>query len=345
MKYLRGVCIGTIIATLMIIVLAIVQSKRNTHTMLIVIFLMLITVFLVLILKQVFNPIIHVIDESAKKLQINGKGNEKDYCKELNSLKLEENISFLMKKLGKMELEKYIKEAVDNKAAYEALQSQINPHFLYNILETIRGQALLEDDAKTATMIENLSSFFRYSISQKGSIVTLRDEIENIENYMTIQKYRFRDRFSMEIIITEENQIALDYQVPRLILQPIVENIIVHAFKDVRRGGLIRVEIELLEDLIIRIRDNGIGMNTDTLLELNEKINRDRMELNGQQKLGNGIALQNINIRIKMLYGDEYGLNIFSLLNSGTMVEIILPGKKGKEDLEKNSIEVSKFEF
>lgn len=117
-----------------------------------------------------------------------------------------------------------------------ALQSQINPHFLYNTLETIRGQALIDDNEEIAKMVEALSAFFRYSISRKGNLVTLRDELANIENYMLIQRYRFNNRFSMEVLIDEEDEEAFDFLIPRLIIQPVVENAIFHGLEEKLEG-------------------------------------------------------------------------------------------------------------
>ena len=137
-----------------------------------------------------------------------------------------------------------------------ALQSQINPHFLYNTLDTIRGQALSADDTEAADMIETLASFFRYSISRKGNMVRLRDELNNIENFMKIKQYRYANRFSMQIEIDDEEQIAYDCYVPRLILQPIVENAVVHGLEDVIEDARIYIEVTVAEDLIITVSDN-----------------------------------------------------------------------------------------
>ena len=143
-----------------------------------------------------------------------------------------------------------------------ALQSQINPHFLYNTLETIRGQALIDDNEEIAKMVEALSAFFRYSISRKGNLVTLRDELANIENYMLIQRYRFNNRFSMEVLIDEEDEEAFDFLIPRLIIQPVVENAIEHGI-DEKEDGDKKIFLSFRgngDDVVITVRDNGMGM-------------------------------------------------------------------------------------
>ena len=240
-----------------------------------------------------------------------------------------EQLRFTVYSFAALENRKTREEAVANQAAYEALQSQINPHFLYNILDTIRGQALIDDADEVAKMVETLSSFFRYSISRTGSMVTLRDELDNVLNYMRIQQYRFQDRFSMEIRISEEDKEAYNCTVPRLILQPVVENAIVHGFKDRYHGGVITIEVQLSEDLLICISDNGSGMSSEELVALNRKID------NGQQyrqeskgKKSGGIALVNVNERLQLLYGKGYGMSIYSLPKEGTKVELLLPRRK-----------------
>ena len=197
-----------------------------------------------------------------------------------------------------------------------ALQSQINPHFLYNTLETIRGQALIDDNEEIAKMVEALSAFFRYSISRKGNLVTLRDELANIENYMLIQRYRFNNRFSMEVLIDEEDEEAFDFLIQRLIIQPVVENAIFH--------GL--------------ISDNGKGMDADTLKELNARIQSNNVELDDREERNQrntGIALPNIHKRIQLLFGEEYGVNVYSTAGQGTDVEITIPANY-KTDREKD---------
>jgi len=211
----------------------------------------------------------------------------------------------------------------DKQAELTALQSQINPHFLCNTLESIRGQALLDGNKEIAKMMEALASFFRYSISRRGNFVTLRDELNNIKNYMMIQSYRFNNRFSLEIIIEEDDEKAYDYLIPRLILQPVVENAIYHGLEELPEGGKVVIEVTLTENiLILTVSDNGKGMDAKTLSALNARIHSADMD---KGENGTGIALPNIHKRIQLLFGEEYGVNVYSTLNQGTDVEIILP--------------------
>lgn len=223
-----------------------------------------------------------------------------------------------------------------------ALQSQINPHFLYNTLETIRGQALIDDNIEIAKMVEALSAFFRYSISRKGNLVTLRDELVNIENYMLIQRYRFNNRFSLEVIVDEEDEQAYDFLIPRLIIQPVVENAIFHGLEEKLEGGKVTIEVIVTDqNLILTISDNGKGMDRDKLKELNLRIQSNDEELEDSKNRNTrntGIALSNIHKRIQLLFGDEYGVNVYSTAGQGTDVEITIPTDY-KNDREKDDEE------
>lgn len=220
-------------------------------------------------------------------------------------------------------------EIFDKQTELTALQSQINPHFLYNTLESIRGQALMDDNQEIAGMVEALSSFFRYSISRKGKLVTLREELANINNYMLIQCYRFNNRFSLEVLIDEEDEEAYDFLIPKLIIQPVVENAIYHGLEEKLEGGKVTIEVIVTEKtLILTISDNGSGIEGAVLEKLNQRIHSPSMcvEEEGSQKQHNtGIALPNIHKRIQLLFGEEYGVNIYSTIGQGTDVEITVP--------------------
>lgn len=214
-----------------------------------------------------------------------------------------------------------------------ALQSQINPHFLYNTLDAIRGQAIQDNNREVAMMIQTLSAFFRYSISRRGNAVTLRDELDNVQNYMKIQQYRFEDRFRLEMEIDDPD--VYDYYVPRLILQPIVENAIQHGLENMRSGGLITIDVEEADDLIIMISDNGKGMSLQELDELNGRIMAEKAEENRLAPAGKqeGIALVNVQKRIELFFGVPYGLHVYSSIGRGTDVEITLPVIRQEEEM------------
>lgn len=218
--------------------------------------------------------------------------------------------------------------ATKKQAQYLALQNQINPHFLYNTLEGIRGEAISAGLDNVAQMTEALATFFRYTISNAENFVTLEDEITNIENYYIIQQYRFGERLNLSIEYDcDDKEKILHYRLPKLTLQPIVENSIFHGIERKMGRGTIHIKIETTpKRLIITISDNGLGMEEARLRELNEKLNTQSMEyINPEKEKKGGIAMINVSNRIKLLFGEEYGIVLFSTQNVGTDVEITLP--------------------
>lgn len=245
-------------------------------------------------------------------------------------------IKLLFEKYSNLKIRENLARMFDKQAELTALQSQINPHFLCNTLESIRGQALIDDNYEIAKMVEALAAFFRYSISRKGNLVTLRDELANIQNYMMIQRYRFNNRFSMEIIIDEEDEKAYDFLIPKLILQPVVENALFHGLEERLEGGKVEIEVIVTErNMILTVSDNGKGMDSKVLTELNNRIRsaNQYVEDNRDGKgRSSGIALLNIHKRIQLLFGQEYGLNVYSTMNQGTDVEITIPANYDMKD-------------
>lgn len=218
--------------------------------------------------------------------------------------------------------------ASKKQAEYLALQNQINPHFLYNTLEGIRGETLSAGLYSVAKMTEALETFFRYTISNVENLVSLEDELCNIENYYIIQQYRFGERVNLLIDINrEEEEKILKYKIPKLTLQPIVENAIYHGIEKKMTNGNIVIRIETTPNrMIITISDDGLGIEEDLLKKLNNKLNIISLEnINTDKKAKGGIALLNVNRRIKLLFGEEYGVLIYSRLDAGTDVEITIP--------------------
>lgn len=220
-------------------------------------------------------------------------------------------------------------------AEYLALQNQINPHFLYNTLEGIRSEALMVGADSIAEMTEALATFFRYTISQTGNLVSLEKELENIENYYYIQQFRFGDKLELSIEYDSDEDMdeseILDFKLPKLTLQPIVENAIYHGIENKIGKGYLNLRIRATrEHLIIRVSDDGMGIDEEQLVELNRQLKSLSIDAANDRKKG-GIAIQNVNNRIKLLFGEQYGICIYSQKNVGTDVEITLPVVIGNE--------------
>lgn len=216
-------------------------------------------------------------------------------------------------------------------AEYLALQNQINPHFLYNTLEGIRSEALLAGVDSIAEMTEALATFFRYTISHIDHLVTLEDELANIENYYYIQQFRFGDKLQLAIEYEHDEDMdeteILKYRMPKLTLQPIVENSIYHGIERKIGKGHLKIKIYAVKDrLIIRVSDDGMGIQEEKLKELNDKLKSLSLDdVNPKSEKKGGIAILNVNNRIKLLFGEEYGIYVYSHQDVGTDVEISLP--------------------
>ncbi len=209
-------------------------------------------------------------------------------------------------------------------AELNALQNQINPHFMYNTLESIRMMAEISDDERIAESISLLGHLLRYSVSDVNATVMLSNEIQHVRTYIEILNYRYPNRFQFRVDIPEE---ALHVTVIKLLLQPIVENAIYHGLEE-DRNMLITLQSELLGDrLLIRISDNGVGMELVDLDRLNRML---QLGERPHRKEG-GIGLQNVNERLKLHYGAASGVSVESAPGSGTTVTFVLMLAHAKE--------------
>lgn len=227
--------------------------------------------------------------------------------------------------------------AFKREAQILALQNQINPHFLYNTLETIRSEAIMNGAVNAGTMAEALATFFRYTISNLDYLVQIEDELENIQNYFTIQHYRFGNKIGIQITYDEEDKNILRLYIPKLIMQPVVENAIYHGIEQKLGAGQVTISISYTkQNLDIMISDDGIGIKDTELSEINNRLWTDS-ENYGYEKSekSGGIAIRNVNQRIKLLFGEEYGIWLNSIYGIGTDVHIKLPVVLTPDDLEK----------
>lgn len=207
---------------------------------------------------------------------------------------------------------------------FAIMHAQINPHFLYNTLYSIKGLCDMGLNKDASRMISALSSFFRIGISKGKEIIPIKDEIEHIEHYLFIQEMRYGDDFSYEINIEED---ILSYNIIKLSLQPLIENAIYHGVKQRRGQGRITIKGYQTGDTIhLEVADNGNGIEEEKLVEILKE-----MEASFQEKKSFiGIGLKSVNERIKIHFGKEYGLHISSKLGQGTVVSILIPKTKGE---------------
>ncbi len=221
----------------------------------------------------------------------------------------------------------YTADILKKEAELNALQSQINPHFLYNVLDGIRGHALAEGVMELAEMTEALSQIFRYSVSHWENEVTFENELMNVRSYFKIQQYRFNNRFELQINIEGDEDSTLACKIPKLTLQPIIENAIYHGLETKLDKGLVIIRTRLTDNLLlIEISDDGVGTNQMILDKINSSFSDWKtIKTEKNKTAGMGIALTNVNSRIKMMYGEEYGLHMYSTDGFGAMIEILIP--------------------
>lgn len=260
---------------------------------------------------------------------------------ELNIPFLTPNTEMELKKIDALFRSPKLFDVNKRQAQYLALQNQINPHFLYNTLESIRSEALIAGLDSVAEMTEALATFFRYTISKVENLVSVEEELENCKTYFRIQQYRFGSRLQLHIDYKEEEwEEIIHCRIPKLTLQPILENCIIHGTELKIGTGNLRIQFERTEKrLIIRISDDGIGMDENTLWELNRKLRKDSSAVSYQQsETKGGIALTNVNNRIHLIFGEEYGMHVYSIQGEGTDVEITLPAVTEDREIKNRGV-------
>jgi two-component system sensor histidine kinase YesM len=220
-------------------------------------------------------------------------------------------------------LDSKIKEQeILKKAELRALQAQINPHFLYNTLDTIIWMAEAKKTNQVIEIVSALSNFFRISLSKGKDWITIGEEIERTRSYLTIQKMRYRDIMDFKIEVDEE---VLNFTILKLILQPLVENALYHGIKNKRQGGVITISARQKSDseVLLEVKDNGIGFTPDKLAQLKTELEDDSAEI----KWESGFGIGNVNKRIRLYYGKQYGISVSSEYNTGTCVTLVIPAK------------------
>ena len=304
-------------------------SLNMLKTRLFIVFVILLIIFIVILINsyisfRVTNPI-RELEKSVKALEegnldadiyMGGSYEVQHLGKSVQDMKF--RIKGLMQDIVNEHEEK-------RKSEFDSLQAQINPHFLYNTLDIIVWQIENEKQSEAVHTVTALARFFRLSLGKGKNIVTVKDEIDHVKNYLMIQHMRFKNKFDYEFDIAED---VLELPSLKLMLQPLVENAIYHGMEFMDGDGLIMVKAWREEDeLYLSVADNGLGMTEDKV----------EMILTGKSTSGNGrgsgIGVKNVNERIKLYFGEAYGLTIDSEPDEGTTVIIHLPAKDEKESL------------
>lgn len=295
-------------------------------TIILIVVLFVFIVWGIHIFRSVALPIVEISNFVQKDAYVNL--HSRLNLKKKNEIgQLADQINFMLDKISDMtrtilhnQSNMYELDIAKKRAELSALQSQINPHFLYNTLDCIKGYGYQLGSDEIVSIVESLSKIMRYCI--KGpDVVALADEILIIRCYLEIILIRFDNRFNFTLNIGNEN---MGIELPRFLLQPIVENAIYHGLEPKYGGGSLNISLEELgeKELIILISDDGVGMSDEALNELREKLAVNDVQSLFSMSSKHGLALLNINQQIKKFFGNQYGLIIESNINQGTTVKV-----------------------
>lgn len=276
----------------------------------IVLIVSIILIFISNMLTKPINPIIRSMEKAEK-------GDFTEFVKE--------NGQYEMRMLAKyynhllVQIDGYVKNEVEiskkeKTAELDALIAQINPHFLSNTLESIVWQARMIGAEEISEMAYSLGKLFTLMVNKGKQTLTIENELEHVKMYMNIQNIRYKDKYKLVINANKE---LLNYETLKLILQPIIENSIIHGFNHVNGEALITVDVlDIGNDIVFKISDNGNGMSHEQFMKIRKKLDNakqniyDEAEAEKSNKKGNGIGLVNIHQRIRLYYGNDYGISI-----------------------------------
>ena len=274
--------------------------------------------FMMLAILMMYNSITRPLNDLSKAMKTVQDGNfelqlDNDRKDEIGQLT--ESFNYMVNKINLLIREVYQEKLAQKSAEIEALQAQINPHFLYNTLDSINWMLIDRGEMDISDIIVSLGKLMQYCIDTDNALVTLEQEYQYIQDYLCIQKNRLEERLQYTL---EIEQPLKELLVPKLILQPLVENSIKHAIEPFKKQGLITIRSYLSDGKInVSVQDNGCGMSSEQLLELHQSDKR-----SGGQT---GIGVKNVERRLKLFFGDDSELRIDSEQDVGTKMTIVIP--------------------
>lgn len=302
------------------------EKKYNRILVTIILFTLVTFVISAVISRMLVNSVVGPIFELTRLMKQIENGNLDVSSKITNSNEMGMLSNGFNHMVGRIKdlLKKVMQDQEEKRLAeIRILQHQINPHFLYHTLNSIRWMAKIYKAQNIDIMVTSLIKLLKSSIGSESELITIGNEIELLQCYFDIQKFRFIDKFDVEFDIEEQIKNCM---IIRLLLQPIVENSLIHGIEPMKGKGFIRITGKRKGNSIeFIIRDNGLGMEEQALLSMFE----------GKVKTSSnfsGLGMKNVNERIKLYFGNDYGLTVESLLNVGTSVRLVIPAVSQNED-------------
>ncbi|WP_106768553.1 cache domain-containing sensor histidine kinase [Paenibacillus faecalis] len=317
-----------------------ISDIRRADTIIFMIVFMFICVQYIIISRNITQPVRSFVqfisrikmgkmDMLQDRIQLEGYAEITLMAHKFNQL-LDE-IDSLTKKLLETSAQMYQVEISKKETELNFLKSQVNPHFLYNTLETIQGISAVRGQMEIAQITRSLSRVFKYSIKGEEEVL-LQEEMEQITHYLYIQQVRFEDRVEIRFDLPDE---VLAIKVGKMILQPIVENAFIHGVeRNINKTELqIMGRLDQRQDLVLIVQDNGIGMDEDQLAKVRKQLSdvQDPSLLTHSKDRQNRIGLANVHKRIRLTYGEPYGVTLKSKKGKGTEVILRLPGRKNSD--------------
>ncbi|WP_375102928.1 sensor histidine kinase [Paenibacillus sp. RS8] len=248
-------------------------------------------------------------------LVIDGKDEIGQLARQFNHMV--RNINALMSEVQESNRQKNATQLKQNEIKFKMMASQINPHFLFNALESIRMKALVRGQADISHIVRLLGKMMRKNLEVGNGMISLQSELETVNCYLVIQKFRYDDRLTYELHVDPK---ANPLQIPPLIIQPLVENCVIHGLENRIEGGMVRVEIRLEDSYLkVQVSDNGTGISKARIQEIRKMLdNNDDYETNN-------IGMRNIHLRLQLTYGPQFGLTLTSQIGFGTQISFAIP--------------------
>lgn len=276
---------------------------------------LIITIILSIVISSRISRPVKLLEASMKEVE-KGNFNIKVDIESSNEIgELSRAFNIMTSEIKELMVQNVKEQELKRKSELKALQAQINPHFLYNTLDSIVWMAESKKSEEVVLMASSLAKLFRLSLSKGEEIITIGNEIEHIKSYLTIQKMRYRDKLDFEIDVDTD---ILQNKILKIILQPLVENAIYHGIKNKAEVGAVRITGRKSGDkILLQVIDNGAGMTPE---EIETIFTRKE-----SSSIGSGVGVRNVHERIKLYFGDEYGLSFESEIDRGTVASLWLP--------------------
>jgi two-component system sensor histidine kinase YesM len=268
--------------------------------------------FSVILSRSIASPLKNLLEQMNKvkqgNLEVFVDDSGKDEIREVS-----DNFNIMIKQLKKLVIDIKEEERQKTEEKIKRLQAQINPHFLCNTLNTVKWLATMQNAQNINTLVTSLIQLCQVNMDSSKNCITIEEEIEYVKNYINIQQYKYCDKFTVFYDVDNE---VLKYKIPKITLQPIVENAIIHGIKPLKGQGEISISAHLVKNHIeIFIADNGVGFKEEV------KYDNNMIELTEF----NGMGIKNVNERLRMMFGNMYGLSLESTPNTGTTIKVIIP--------------------